>query len=269
MTCNIETVLDWRSEEKVINEVADYSSHIFDNDFRIHLSNNIDYCYSDNLDYLPDESYFLEFMDSFRKYYTSIKAFHGCRPLSLKPYYAHGILGQDKKKIESMFYEIFSEFDTAELKDCIENYNSGSLDEEGKIFFVCNDKELIEDSGHYLIQGSEHLQGLATSLSRKTGLWCDYKLRLRAVGIPTILEVDIPTGIIPEIQIIDFCRLILSKWCNNILGAENHYSDMCLTLTNKLSPEYIKKHYHPKRIIDPHNSHVPYISKHTHCDMCG
>ena len=213
MIDNLERVLDWRSKEKMINEVTNYSSHILDKSFKAHLSQNVDYCYSDNMNFLPDETYLLKFIDSFRKYYTNIKAFHGCRPVSLKPYYTDGLLGQNKNKIEKIFYEIFSEFDSTELKEYIERHNSKSLNEEGKIFFVCNDKDLIEDSGHYLIQGSEHLQALATLLNKGNGLGCDYKLRLREFGIPTVIEVDIPTSIIPESQIREFCQLILSKWC--------------------------------------------------------
>lgn len=262
-------VLDWRFKEKVMLEVEKYSGHILDKEFKTHLSENVEYCYSDNMDFLPDKSYLIEFINSFRNYYTDIKAFHGCRPVSLKPYFSYGLLGQNKKKIEQLFFEIFSDFDLTDLEECVARHSAEFINEEGKIFFVCNDAELTEDSGHYLIQGSEYLQALATSLTIKNNHICDYKRRLRDYGIPTVIEVDIPISIVPERQIIEFCKMIISKWCNILLKVQSNGGDeMCLTLRNKLEPKYIKNHYHPKKIIDPHNNNTVYISKNTYCDMC-
>tara|TARA_R110000868_G_scaffold349834_1_gene611159 strand:+ start:2081 stop:2752 length:672 start_codon:yes stop_codon:yes gene_type:complete len=220
------------------------------------------------MDWLPNHDdvvpYFCDQMSSF---YTHFKAFHGCRPESLSSYYEQGIRGQNAESIVQKFRALFADLPKTDIEQAIENMKRRESSEKGKIWLSGDDGEMLDQFGHYLINGSEYLLALAANLER--GNYSeDHRLRLRTIGIPTIIEVDIPVDLIPPAQKLAVAKMILSKWgqlrTRRPLGMS---LSTCYVVHSDIPAECIKGHYHPPSILDPHQ-HKNYINKEIRCDHC-
>ncbi len=119
------------------------------------------------------------------------------------------------------------------------------------MWLVGNDKYLLEECGHYLIQGSEYLMALAAHLGRSPS-GEDYHFRLRNYGIPTILEVDIPVALVPAAQHVEVAKMILSEWAQLTARRYLHFGDMppCYVMHQDVPADCVRGHYHPERIVD-------------------
>jgi len=97
----------------------------------------------------------------------------------------------------------------------------------------------------------------------------DYRIRLRNVRVPTILEIDIPVALIPSSERLAGARLILSHWgqrrARKLLGSS---SSPGYRLRTDLPPECIKAHYHPARIVDRHTTYGRYENGQLICELC-
>lgn len=263
-------LLDWRKENDWLSDINSYAGDIVGCDLLAEIrANDIEGCWSDDMSWLPDETIVEEVKNRFLNYYSHVKAFHGCRPLKVSSYYDNGILGQNREKIEKQFKCLFSDLDDEITDRVIQELSNRGSSEKGKIYFVCDDKELIEKCGHYLIQGSEYIMAMAATLCRLAGRQEDYRLRLREKGVPTIFEVDIPLTEIPCYQVDELVRTILATWGTLNLFPDDYYKyDMSFVMHKDLSSEHISGHSHPEKIIDPHFGNTWYRFGGSGCDVC-
>lgn len=263
-----ERTLDWRKRCSWLNSIRFYAHDLLTEKTRESLQRERPKCWADKPVWLPDHEVLVPaFCERMSRYYTHVKAFHGCRPESLALYYSHGLLGQDSKRIASKFREIFADVSTAEIDRAIEQSQSGG--EPGKIFLTADDGKMINGFGHYVIHGSEYLLGLATKLTRSNP-YEDYRQRLRTVGVPTVLEVDIPVSYLTHHQKLSLARTILAAWGQlQTRRALSLGSAPCYVINQNIPPECIKGHYHPTQIHDAHSaSGELYINCKSACDMC-
>jgi hypothetical protein len=149
-----------------------------------------------------------DFRELFLGFYSHMKGFHGCRPISVRSYYERGMLGQDDSGVLEAFRRIFSDVDARYLDAAIAEMGARGDNERGRIYFLCDDVELVKFCGHYLIQGSEYLIALAACLGAQRFSDEDFRMRLRTSGIPTIFEADIPLSYVPPAQIDGLMRSV-------------------------------------------------------------
>ncbi len=264
-------VLDWRKRLSWLGSIRHYAGHVLTLELRQHLSQERPQCWSDNLSWLPDYEYiFPEFLNSLISYYTHFKGFHGCRPLRVANYHEHGLLGQNSSILEGLFKEIFSDLPAQELEGVISQFERRGNQERGAIWLVGDDRYLVKECGHYLIQGSEYLMALAAHLDNPPD-GEDYRFRLRNYGVPTILEVDIPVELVSPSQHAELAKMILSEWGQLASRRPLFFGDTppCYVIRHDIPPEYIRGHYHPGLIIDPHQGHRLYSNPVSTCDVCG
>lgn len=256
-------ILDWRKKEEWLSSINEYAGDLIGDDLLVKIrSKKVKGCWSDDMSWLPDEEIVAALEIRFKEYYSHVKSFHGCRPIDVRSYYEKGLLGQNGSLLESQFRKIFEDVSGDLVEKAILDSDDRRSDEKGKIFFVCDDRNLIEDCGHYLIQGSEYIMAMAASLCRFDGSGEDYKLRLRKAGIPTIFEVDIPLEQVPSNQINELVRTILATWgTNNLFPKDIHDYDMSFVLHSDVNPKNISSHSHPKKINDPHFYNSQYRPK--------
>lgn len=266
--CMPQKVLDWRNRRSWLRNIRSYAHRVLTPELVAALERDRPECWSDVMDWLPNHDdvvpYFCDQMSSF---YTHFKAFHGCRPESLSSYYEQGIRGQNAESIVQKFRALFADLPKTDIEQAIENMKRRESSEKGKIWLSGDDGEMLDQFGHYLINGSEYLLALAANLER--GNYSeDHRLRLRTIGIPTIIEVDIPVDLIPPAQKLAVAKMILSKWgqlrTRRPLGMS---LSTCYVVHSDIPAECIKGHYHPPSILDPHQ-HKNYINKEIRCDHC-
>lgn len=111
---------------------------------------------------------------------------------------------------------------------------------------------------------------LAARLTRFDRYGEDYRWRLRDIGVPTVLEVDIPFALIRTRQRVEVVNMILSAWGQNVTGKHlGMDSPPCYVIHEDIPAGCIKDHYHPERIRDVHREPGMYVSNITWCEMCA
>jgi len=262
-------LFEWKNKEQCLAELMQYSSDILNDELKNEiLASNPEGCWEDDLTWALTEDVGSIVANRFTSYYSHILAYHACRPDSFLPYAQNGLKAHNLNVLESRFHEIYSDVSPSILDKAID-LSKQFMDETGKIFFVSDDEELIRTSGHYLIQGSEHLLGLAARLNELIETGNDFRTRLREIGVPTIIEVNIPLKRVPEPQILATAKQLVALWGNSFcFPDEQHNPSSGYVIYGDLPPEYIKHHYHPTKIHDPHGL-VHYYSKTKVCDGCS
>ncbi len=145
--------------------IQHYANDLLGPSIRNRIAQDRPKCWSDDMSWLPDsEDIVPEFISRFTTYYGYFKGFHGCRPLTLSSYYEQGLVGQNSAELFAIFREIFSDVPQDKIDRVVEQFSDRGLRERGAIWFVGDDASLIEDCGHYAIQGSEFLMALAAAL---------------------------------------------------------------------------------------------------------
>ena len=262
-------IFDWSNKTKWLRDVAEYGQETLTEQILKALRRNPpDGFWSDDLSWFPQPKPELELADAFTRHYTHIRACHAARPIDVGSYYRRGLVGQNPQLIVSDFRTIFADVDNELLNRAIDAMSHRGDSEKGKIYFSCDRDQLVDECGHYLIQGSEYIMSLAARLSEYRSLDEDYRLRLRRFGIPTVFEVNIPVDYIPELQLQSLMKVITAEWAYSHIPGDHCEDQMDFILHRNLEPEYIASHYHPSRIPDPHFQYRPYANLHTQCDYC-
>ncbi|HBG18833.1 MAG TPA: hypothetical protein DDY32_06030 [Desulfobulbaceae bacterium] len=161
------------------------------------ISGNPDAMYSDTLEYFfeacDNSWFFIEREDLLEKFDTAfctrfdfIKGFHACKITDESSYRDHGLRGKDESLILGLALERFSEHISPEKirAACLEEKIPSW--ERGVYFFTAFKGALTPGQNHYLICGSETLQGIAG------GLGLGYRGLLARQGRSCIIECDIP-----------------------------------------------------------------------------
>lgn len=198
--------------------------------------------------------------------FAKIRVFHGCRPIGVRSYFSGGIRLNDPQDREDEVRRMLSEEPgLASLKPEIESrfaeFGSQKDRDNGRLYLCLDDRSLVEDSGHYLLYGSEWITVLLGSSAHDV---------LRKRGVPTILTVEIPLQLVHKSTRIDLARVLLQEWTRQKVNRPNWIPMRGFTfcMREDISAEFIVDHYHPKTILDPlYNG----IVRQTHpivCDVC-
>lgn len=263
-------VFDWRNRRSWLSAMRRYAGHILTQELRAELAGGRPKCWSDNFEWLPEAEFVIpDFVEAMTNYYSHFKAFHGCRPRSLDSYYTHGLVGQNFEPLIRSFREIFADVAKDDIKRAIDKFVKRGQQGQGAIWLLADDQLLIKECGHYIIQGSEFLMALAANLGHGPS-GEDYRFRLRNYGIPTVLEVDLPIGLVPPHQHVEVAKSLLSEWgqlaARRPLGFGSE--GPLYVVRGDIPAECIRSHYHPAKVVDPHRGFRPYINNTLRCDFC-
>jgi len=262
------SVFDWNNKKLWISDIDIYAKNLLTPKVKNLISRSRSECWSDDFSWLPILDGEEQFAEAFRGYYDSIRSFHGCRPVNVLTYFSQGVQGQISEALHQSFLEIYSDVPKSFLESVVFEFANRSKAERGKFWVVLGEDELIDNCGHYVIQGSEYLMAMAASLWRYDKSE-DYRLRLRKIGTPTIFEMHVPVACFADAQVSALSRLVLSAWGELVakkpLGFDH---SPCLTVSGSIDPKYIVSHRHPGIIKDPHFGFVPYINILNKCPAC-
>ncbi|NBL00773.1 MAG: hypothetical protein EOM50_22800 [Erysipelotrichia bacterium] len=142
-------ILDWRNYHQRI----DVLNSILDSEILNDISKSkIEWCWSDDLSWLPDNFDFESFEKKFLENFKAIKCFHACSPDSIESYLINGFTGGNHEENIALFNSIFSDIPLHHRKLAIEKSSSSRKDEINKTFFLCDSYPLINRDGNYLTQ---------------------------------------------------------------------------------------------------------------------
>ena len=116
----------------------------------------------------------------------------------------------------------------------------------GRVYASWDDRALLQSCGHYMIRGSEFLQGIAVRL-------CCEDL-LEQVGIPTIIDLDVPMSLISEANLKGLaCEMFQSGRARNVPISTGAFVFRC-----PLPSSTIVRLRTVTSVIDPVNGMRPY-----------
>lgn len=214
---------------------------------------------SDNLEWLdrairkikgiPFSNIHTALIEQFPTRYQFVRAFHGCRPVSIESYKEHGIMVSNPAVLNDLAFQIFQNAERIEsaIKDLKTNSPSYPDHNQGKVFFCLTLEEFIEDCGHYLLYGSEYLGAIGFRIGQAE--------TLRRRGRATVVECNIPmtdiSGEYIKCLMGEILRVILRKYCLRFPGP-NHV-DFGFHISRNLDPQNIVGFHFPTGIRNSHN----------------
>ncbi len=246
-------IMNWRSdiEEMIPQEIC--------NDFIEDIRNH-----RDNFKYFDEIDIFMEryskfgdysvlednFANNFPLKFPFVRMYHCCRPADISSYYSKGITVLDFDEANERFRKLFNrnpsfpKVTEFHIEQAI-SFMSAQYLRRGTIYFGLDDRFLTTYCSHYLISGSEYIQGLAAFLSRE--LNCNAKAELIKTGKPTIFEVDMPIKEIRHEDIRALADDIFPAWAFVIAHdkSETGKVDFSIEINHVLKPEFIIGHFHP------------------------
>ena len=198
-------------------------------------------------------------IDEFRQQYSHIRFYHACRTADVSSYYDKGILPSIELKdvLVNRFRELylsgrFPELTEDMLQQSIKKVSKGL---ERGLFLVIDDRQIIEDAGHYLIYGAEYMTKLVTQLPIENSQEKYFPV-FRKIGKPTIIVINLPntTEYLSDCNIEVVIIYMITQWFYAIAHTRLEsciYTDDILVY-KPILPEHVFSHYHPtKKIPDP------------------
>jgi hypothetical protein len=211
-----------------------------------------------------------ELLEGFKRTYSKVRMFHGCRTEDVGSYLRGGFLTPDVDKQMEKARGLFVTDRHPEITERDLSIAASKFCDlyEDCIYFCLDEAELINSCGHYLIYGSEYLQWIASELTRTTGVKC--MEILRNIGVPTVFACEIPLPWIHEervgnllVELITFT--VLWPYVN---GQERPSTRFTFKFAGLLPADVIRSHRHPTWIRDPSDSKM-YRQKHSFCPFCN
>lgn len=268
----METI-EWQCPEKWMS-LLDSIFSIKNRQFNKFTCKTIQYCWNDDriFEYCELITGFNknESVKNIRKSIKNfkIRLFHGCNSTNVPSIYKLGILRRTKiisKKIINDFIEKADAIGMSISQDDI-NKSLNTLDDDidiGRLFLSLDHQGYLDGSaGHYLIYGSEFLQG-----------HFGYKSQLfhKEHGIGTIVICDVPINMIPPIQQMGISESLLREYVRLKSGGGQFIPpiDHSVILQRNIPTEWIVGHWHPREIVDPLQGMVKKVNTNRSCPSCN
>ena len=252
-----DKILNWKDVQSWKDEVLQLLTDAFNN-----TVTSFNQCGGDTLSLIDNENMKNLILDEEEKHteyislligklpdhYDRLRAYHACRPTDVESYYSKGL----NLLNQNIAYDYFLSGDFPELnKEMIDDAikDLGSYSSKKRLDLNLDDEHLIKYANTYLQYGSEFLQAVAVNLPRISGQEKDYKETLKQQGTATMLICEIPFSIISWEELSMLCDSlieILSDALKDPSLTMPKERDYTISLYEKLPPENVIKHYHPK-----------------------
>lgn len=214
-------------------------------------------------EYAGDEEQLIESISE-RLESMSVRVFHGTRTADAGSFTKQGIRLHDRAHLESEVRALVEQH--GELSWMVPTLDekfeaTAHLIDEGRCYVVVDERVLIEECGHYLLGGSEFVQGIIGPERAQSVL---------SEGAPTVIEVDLPLGRVAPSFLAEFSRKLVGEWAKILRRKRTDAGriDFTFTLREPVPPCWVVGHFHPKIINDPHQRRVAIKVKRFHCAAC-
>lgn len=188
--------------------------------------------------------------------FDAVRCCHATNTANVATYYERGILPLDLERAHQTVRAIYLDGSFPELSpEDVERAIAAADPEQrvGRAYFETNEWLLVQECGHYLLNGSEYIASITRNLY---GPGCrDYRRILRERGKPTMFLCDVPLGWL-GMTIVEAAGTALEHMFKELLegpGFEpERYRGFGFSIPRPLPPERIVGHYHPKNVRDPY-----------------
>jgi hypothetical protein len=194
---------------------------------------------------------------------ATLRSYHGCRTTDAGIYSREGLRTHDREVMKERLRTIVESYSQLRyvkprLSEAITKIDN-TLD-IGRLYVVADDQALIKHAAYYLIYGSEWISAV---------LGYDRSV-LKTIGVPTLLEIDLPLRVSSLATRREFAVKMLREWtrfaCN--LPDWSAPIDFTFTLGADIPPEWVMGHSHPKELVDPLERFSIYRTPSVDCAHC-
>lgn len=181
--------------------------------------------------------------------FARVRAFHGCRTADPGSYHQYGLRLNDPSVLAAdlralVFAEEGLAFYQANIDRMIAQFENRDRD-HGQVHLALDDRTQTNDSGHYLLYGSEWMQCILGFGAHNALLkW----------GYPTIVLVDLPLNMVTSGTRDELARALLQEWTRIKVNRPDWVPerDFTFTLARAIPPDLVVGHEHPAWIRDPY-----------------
>ena len=182
-----------------------------------------------------------------------VHAFHGTRTADARTFLIEGIRLHSRSQLEAEIRaKLLAEPELAWVERNLDAAlaRTAHLLDEGKCFVVVDERVLVEECGHYLLGGSEFIQGIIGPLELRPYF---------GAATPTVIEVALPLSRVSPSLLREFSRALIGEWCKlrHRPSAEPRRIDFTFSLTEPVRSDWIIGHFHPPFVHDPHGLRKP------------
>lgn len=209
------------------------------------------------------DGYTEELADSLE--YAVLRTFHGCRTVDAGIYFREGLRLHDRSKMTARLRAMIEEntelhWMRNRVDEAIREVDN-TLD-EGRLYVVADDTSLVKYAAHYLIYGSEWMAAVLSTPARNV---------LKTIGVPTLLEIDLPLSMSSFQTRMELAIKMLNEWTRFACNKPDWSApiDFSFCLRSDIPASCIVGHSHPAELYDPLNGRELYRSPVTVCGHCG
>ncbi len=190
--------------------------------------------------------------------------YHGCRTEDAGLYFRDGLQRHDRQTMTRRLYDLVDGHETlAWLKPSLEQKiaRTDNTIDLGRLYVVVDDDFMIETAGHYLIYGSEWILAVLGQAAHQV---------LKSIGVPTLLEIDLPLDAVASGDRREFAADLLMEWTRRACNVTDWHTPLNFTfcLEQDIPPAWIVGHSHPARIEDQFDDFRAYVSPRSTCRHC-
>jgi hypothetical protein len=195
----------------------------------------------------------------------TLRTFHGTRIADARSFFECGIRLHDRRALEAEVRELLDRREGLTwLKSTLDQRfaDTAHLIDEGRCFVVVDERFLVEECGHYLLGGSEFVQGIIGPR--------EVQMLLRE-SAPTVIEVDLPLNAVRPSQVTEFTKDLIGEWARVFrrVQCDARRLDFTFCLREPVPPAWIAGHYHPPVVHDPHSLRRPIRIENPRCAACA
>jgi hypothetical protein len=116
----------------------------------------------------------------------------------------------------------------------------------GRVFLSLDARASIRDGSHYLLYGSEWMLGALGFSGHEV---------LRSIGVPTLLEVDLPLSWVHQAFRDALAQKLLAAWTRRICNDVDYIPivDFTFIVHKSIPPDLVVGHSHPVVLRDPYS----------------
>lgn len=199
--------------------------------------------------------------------FKAIRAFHGCKPVSVESYLEKGLLPLTREWLVQEAFDLFE--GTIPRAEFEASVAAADLETRlGMIYFCTDPKNLIAEAGRYLTYGPE---SICCAFGDHQHRFYQARERQRRRGIPTMLECAVPLGLMSKSWQAEIaCEIVTEYFRSQSVepDSEPNSRDFCIGIHAPLPARHILGHFHPPVIDDIHRPMEPYLNPVTKCPAC-
>lgn len=192
-------------------------------------------------------------MDALECRYRTLRAVHGTRTSNVGSFYREGLRPLDPLRVQQRARDIFLSPAYPELTEAHLDRAIVAVSHEtrsDRVYFDCNETELVRRNGHYMLYGSEYLLAIASHIE---GLR-DYRPDMKRQGEAVVFLCDVPLSFLHPGALRSFAGRAIEILFEELMGEADGPSPTrggAFSIRQTLTPDHIVGHYTPVVGRDP------------------